>query len=62
MAIDTVIAYVGVYDSVDQAEADYQLVKDLHIRRGRRRAARRNGCRRRDPRRGRRPCGGGHEP
>jgi uncharacterized membrane protein len=30
MAIDTVIAYVGVYDSVDEAEADYQLVKDLH--------------------------------
>ena len=30
MAIDTVIAYVGVYDSVDDAEADYQLVKDLH--------------------------------
>jgi uncharacterized membrane protein len=30
MAIDTLIAYVGVYDSVEEAEADYQLVKDLH--------------------------------
>ena len=30
MAIDTLIAYVGVYSSVDEAEADYQLVKDLH--------------------------------
>jgi uncharacterized membrane protein len=30
MAIDTLLAYVGVYDSVDDAEADYQLVKDLH--------------------------------
>jgi uncharacterized membrane protein len=28
--IDTLLAYVGVYDSVDDAEADYQLVKDLH--------------------------------
>ena len=30
MAIDTLMAYVGVYDSVEDAEADYQLVKDLH--------------------------------
>jgi uncharacterized membrane protein len=30
MAVDTLIAYVGVYDSVADAEADYQLVKDLH--------------------------------
>ena len=30
MAIDTLIAYVGVYDRVEDAEADYQLVKDLH--------------------------------
>jgi uncharacterized membrane protein len=30
MAIDTVMAYVGVYDRVADAEADYQLVKDLH--------------------------------
>jgi len=30
MPIDTMIAYVGVYGSVEDAEADYQLVKDLH--------------------------------
>jgi uncharacterized membrane protein len=30
MAIDTFIAYVGVYPSVDAATADYELVKDLH--------------------------------
>jgi uncharacterized membrane protein len=30
MAFDTFIAYVGVYTSVEAAEADYQLVKDLH--------------------------------
>lgn len=30
MAIDTLIAYVGVYDSVADAESDYQLVKELH--------------------------------
>src|ERR1700761_4065774 len=30
MAIDTLIAFVGVYDSVDDAEADYRLVHDLH--------------------------------
>src|SRR3954469_6013421 len=30
MAIDTFIAYVGVYSSVDDAESDYELVKDLH--------------------------------
>jgi uncharacterized membrane protein len=30
MAIDTLIAYVGVYGNVEDAEADYQLVKDLH--------------------------------
>jgi uncharacterized membrane protein len=30
MAIDTLIAFVGVYGSVEDAEADYQLVKDLH--------------------------------
>jgi uncharacterized membrane protein len=30
MAIDTLMAYVGVYDRVADAEADYQLVKDLH--------------------------------
>jgi uncharacterized membrane protein len=30
MAIDTLMAYVGVYDNIADAEADYQLVKDLH--------------------------------
>jgi uncharacterized membrane protein len=30
MPIDTLLAYVGVYDSVADAEADYQLIKDLH--------------------------------
>lgn len=34
MAIDTLLAYVGVYDSVADAEADYQLVKDLHTESG----------------------------
>ena len=34
MAIDTLIAYVGVYDNVADAEADYQLVKDLHTEAG----------------------------
>ena len=32
MAIDTLVAYVGVYDTVEDAEADYQLVKDLHTK------------------------------
>jgi uncharacterized membrane protein len=30
MAIDTLVAYVGVYGSVEDAEADYALVQDLH--------------------------------
>jgi uncharacterized membrane protein len=30
MAVDTFLVYVGVYPSVDDAEADYQLVKELH--------------------------------
>lgn len=30
MAIDTLIAFVGVYDRVEDAEADYALVKRLH--------------------------------
>ena len=30
MAIDTLIAFVGVYDRVEDAKADYQLVHDLH--------------------------------
>ena len=34
MAVDTFIAYVGVYDSVGDADADYELVKDLHTEAG----------------------------
>jgi hypothetical protein len=34
MAVDTFIAYVGAYPDVTDAEADYQLVKDLHTRPG----------------------------
>jgi uncharacterized membrane protein len=34
MAVDTFMAYVGVYPSIDDAEADYQLVKDLHTEAG----------------------------
>jgi uncharacterized membrane protein len=34
MAVDTFMVYVGVYPSVEQAEADYQLVKDLHTQAG----------------------------
>ena len=30
MAVDTFMAYIGVYDSVADAEADYEFVKDLH--------------------------------
>ena len=30
MAVDTFIAYVGVYSNVEDAESDYALVKDLH--------------------------------
>jgi uncharacterized membrane protein len=30
MAVDTFMVYVGVYDSVTDAESDYELVKDLH--------------------------------
>jgi uncharacterized membrane protein len=30
MAIDTLLVYVGVYDGVAEAQADYDLVKDLH--------------------------------
>ena len=32
MAVDTFIAYVGVYDNVSDADADYALVKDLHTK------------------------------
>jgi uncharacterized membrane protein len=34
MALDTFIVYVGVYDNVDDADADYDLVKDLHTKAG----------------------------
>ena len=34
MAIDTFMAYVGVYDDVAQAEADYDAVKALHTEAG----------------------------
>src|SRR5216117_960002 len=34
MAVDTLIAYAGVYDNVADAEADYQLVHDLHTELG----------------------------
>ena len=32
MAVDTFIAYVGIYDNVADADADYALVKDLHTK------------------------------
>jgi uncharacterized membrane protein len=34
MAIDTFMVYVGVYPNVAGAEADYDLVKDLHTKEG----------------------------
>jgi uncharacterized membrane protein len=34
MAIDTFMAFVGVYDDVSDADADYELVKDLHVKAG----------------------------
>jgi len=34
MAIDTFIVFAGVYDSPDDAEADYQVIKDLHTEAG----------------------------
>jgi uncharacterized membrane protein len=34
MTIDTLMVFVGVYDNVDDAEADYQLVHDLHSEAG----------------------------
>jgi uncharacterized membrane protein len=34
MAIDTLIVFVGVYDSVDEAQADYQGVHELHTEAG----------------------------
>src|SRR6516164_9113681 len=32
MAIDTFIAYVGIYNNPADADADYELVKDLHTK------------------------------
>src|SRR5215472_12172838 len=34
MAVDTFLAYVGVYDNVAYADADYEAVKDLHTKAG----------------------------
>ena len=34
MAIDTFIAFVGVYNNTADADADYDLVKDLHTKAG----------------------------
>src|SRR6478672_10226264 len=34
MAVDTFLAYVGVYDDAADADADYQAVKDLHTKAG----------------------------
>jgi uncharacterized membrane protein len=34
MPIDTLLAFVGVYERVEDAEADYQVVKDLHTEAG----------------------------
>jgi len=34
MAVDTFVAYVGVYPSVEDAEWDYKLVKELHTKAG----------------------------
>src|SRR5215470_15236345 len=34
MAIDTLIAYAGIYDNVEDAKADYDLVHELHTEAG----------------------------
>jgi len=34
MAVDTFLAYVGVYGNVDDAIADYEAIKDLHTEAG----------------------------
>jgi len=34
MAVDTFLAYVGVYDNPADADADYQAVKELHTKAG----------------------------
>ena len=33
MAFDTFMVFVGVYADVEAAEADYEVIKDLHTRR-----------------------------
>jgi uncharacterized membrane protein len=34
MAVDTFVAYVGVYDNTADADADYEAVKELHTKAG----------------------------
>ncbi len=34
MAVDTFIAYVGVYDNAADADADYRFIKELHTKEG----------------------------
>ena len=34
MAVDTFMVFVGVYDDVNDADADYDLIKDLHTKAG----------------------------
>jgi uncharacterized membrane protein len=34
MAIDTLMVYAGVYENLADAEADYELVKELHVEAG----------------------------
>ncbi|MGZ4735510.1 MAG: hypothetical protein ACXV8R_07885 [Acidimicrobiia bacterium] len=34
MAVDTFFAYIGVYDDVEDAKADYDAVKELHVEAG----------------------------
>jgi uncharacterized membrane protein len=34
MAVETFVAFIGVYPSVEYAELDYQLVRDLHTKAG----------------------------
>jgi uncharacterized membrane protein len=34
MAVDTFLAYVGVYDDVADADTDYEAIKDLHSKAG----------------------------
>jgi uncharacterized membrane protein len=34
MAVDTFVAYIGVYDNAAGADADYEAVKDLHTKAG----------------------------